>query len=66
MVRDFTGSVIVFVALLSTTFVGRAIKYHHWTGILFVILGLAVVGLSDFSSNKSRDTNSVITGESPL
>ena len=56
-----TGSVIVFVALLSTSFVGRVIERHHIYGILLIVLGLVVVGASDLSGN-SGDKNSIITG----
>lgn len=47
----------MFVALLSTAFVGRRIEKHHWAGILFVVIGLAVVGFSDYSE-KSKDHSS--------
>ncbi|XKL66574.1 hypothetical protein PGB90_009994 [Kerria lacca] len=58
------GSVIVFVALLSQNFIGRTIKIHQWGGILFIILGLVVVGWSDFKfKEKSVDTNTIITGD---
>lgn len=58
------GSVIVFVALLSSSFVGRETKAHQWYGILIIIVGLATVGLADVSSTKdSRDNNSLITGD---
>lgn len=57
------GSVIVFVAILSSVFVGRNITRKHGSGITFIILGLITVGLSDLSSKDERDTNSVITGD---
>lgn len=59
------GSVIVFVALLSTAFLDRKVRGIEWTGIFFVISGLAVVGVSDFMSGTSddhKDTNSIISG----
>lgn len=60
----YAGSVIVFVALLSTSFVGRTINRNHWCGIGFIILGLVIVGWSDMSSTSSdKDTNSIITGK---
>ncbi|XP_067945965.1 solute carrier family 35 member F6-like isoform X1 [Watersipora subatra] len=61
------GAVIVFTALLSVTFLGRSISKQMWLGILFVILGLVVVGLADFfqpkDPNDVTDTNLVITGD---
>lgn len=59
-----TGSLIIFVALLSVGFLQRRINSREWTGILFVIMGLAIVGLSDFYLNsKSVSVNNVITGQ---
>ncbi|KAL3271119.1 hypothetical protein HHI36_021614 [Cryptolaemus montrouzieri] len=64
----FRGSVIIFVGLLSVGFLERVLKKREWTGIVFVILGLAIVGASDFKSNdgsdgESHDRNDVITGD---
>lgn len=60
----FTGSLIVFVAMLSVGFLHRKINSREWTGIFFVIIGLAVVGLSDFYLNQSSTSvNNVITGK---
>ena len=60
-----TGAVIVFTGLLSVGFLGRRLRYFHWLGIAFVLIGLVVVGLSDFisSSETNQDLNGVITGE---
>lgn len=59
-----TGSVIVFVALLSMAFLDKKLKCVEWFGILLVISGLTVVGMSDFTSGgtSQKDTNSIITG----
>lgn len=61
------GSVIIFVALLSVAFLERKISVKQWIGMLHVIVGLAVVGLSDFllksSSAESKDTNGILTGD---
>lgn len=62
----FRGSVIVFVGLLSVAFLNRTLGKREWTGIIFVILGLAVVGVADFSSNDSDENhtkNDIITGD---
>lgn len=60
------GSVIVFVGLLSVAFLNRTLGKREWTGIIFVILGLAVVGVADFSSNDNDENhtkNDIITGD---
>lgn len=50
----FSGSVIVFVGMLSEAFLERALKKKEWFGIISVVIGLAIVGVSDFVS---KDTN---------
>lgn len=59
------GAVIIFTALLSVAFLGRTIKAQMWVGIVGVILGLGVVGLTDILTNNSAksDTNAVIAGD---
>ncbi|XP_058821492.1 solute carrier family 35 member F6 [Topomyia yanbarensis] len=61
------GSVIIFVGVLSVAFLNRTLVSREWTGILFIILGLAVVGVSDFVSNDGDNStysrNNVITGD---
>nr|CAI5818775.1 unnamed protein product [Callosobruchus analis] len=63
----FRGSVIVFVGLLSVAFLGRVMIKRQWTGIFFIILGLALVGVADFfskdSSSDNHSRNDVITGD---
>lgn len=47
-------------------FLERTLKRREWTGILFVIIGLAVVGAADFmTSNDSErySRNNIITGD---
>lgn len=59
------GAVIIFTALLSVAFLGRTIRAQMWIGIVGVILGLAVVGLSDilFNTDKNKDTNGIVAGD---
>lgn len=45
------GSVIVFVALLSTIFLKRKIETRMWIGILIIICGLILVGLADVNAS---------------
>lgn len=59
------GSVIIFVALLSVAFLNRTILPREWFAIVLIMMGLTVVGVSDFASpgNETKDVNSVITGD---
>lgn len=61
------GSVIIFVGVLSVAFLNRNLVSREWTGILFIIIGLATVGLSDIISDDgasaSYSRNNVITGD---
>lgn len=59
------GSVIIFVALLSVGFLQRRLVSREWTGIVSVIIGLAIVGAADFftSSDHSQSRNNIITGD---
>ncbi|XP_057656732.1 solute carrier family 35 member F6 [Diorhabda carinulata] len=62
----FRGSVIVFVGLLSTAFLQRVLTKKQWSGIVLIIIGLALVGAADFiykDTNSSHGTNDVITGD---
>lgn len=61
-----SGSVIVFVGIFSVAFLERKLKSREWVGILFVIIGLGVVGASDFISNDGgpeHTRNNIITGD---
>lgn len=60
------GALIVFTGLLSVAFLGRRLKIYEWLGILLVICGLVIVGLSNIISGKdSHDhaLNKIITGD---
>ncbi|EFX81958.1 solute carrier family 35 member F6-like [Daphnia pulex] len=60
------GAVIIFTGLLSTAFLGRLLKAREWLGMLTVIMGLSVVGASDFifgSGSSNNSINSIITGD---
>ncbi|KAM6954558.1 solute carrier family 35 member F6 [Aplochiton taeniatus] len=60
------GAVIIFTGLLSVAFLGRRLMPSQWFGILLTILGLVVVGLSDFFSGHHDDEHKlseVITGD---
>ncbi|XP_036144584.1 solute carrier family 35 member F6 isoform X2 [Monomorium pharaonis] len=59
------GSVIVFTGMLSIGFLNKKLGIREWTGIGFVIIGLAFVGISDILTMENSDisANSVITGD---
>lgn len=61
------GSVIVFVGLLSVGFLHRVLSKREWSGIFFVIVGLAIVGVADFvgsdNSDDNHGKNDILTGE---
>ncbi|XP_019637627.1 PREDICTED: solute carrier family 35 member F6-like [Branchiostoma belcheri] len=61
------GAVIIFTGLLSVAFLGRKLKMHHWVGIFFVLIGLILVGVSDFifksPDSNGLGSNGVITGD---
>jgi len=58
------GALIIFTGLLSVAFLGRKLKLYEWGGILFVIFGLTIVGVSDMLGDSSqKDKNSMITGD---
>ncbi|OXA56921.1 hypothetical protein Fcan01_08041 [Folsomia candida] len=60
------GAVIIFTGLLSVAFLHRVLESIKWLGISFIILGLTVVGTSDFifkSNDDSRGRNNIITGD---
>ncbi|XP_021184844.2 solute carrier family 35 member F6 [Helicoverpa armigera] len=62
----FRGSIIIFVAVLSMTFLDRRIIRREWVGIVSVIIGLVVVGVTDAlyqSPGESKGRNSLITGD---
>ena len=55
----------MFTALLSVAFLGRTIHKYMWLGILLIILGLALVGVSDVLFNGEGGEypkNNIITG----
>ncbi|KAI4491113.1 hypothetical protein M0802_010423 [Mischocyttarus mexicanus] len=59
------GAVIVFTGILSIGFLNRTFGGREWTGIVFVIIGLALVGISDMMIRKDDDVslNSILTGD---
>jgi len=42
------GAIIIFSAILSAIFLRKKLLLHHWVGIIIVVAGLFLVGLSGF------------------
>ncbi|XP_026472161.1 solute carrier family 35 member F6-like isoform X1 [Ctenocephalides felis] len=61
----FRGSVIIFVSILSVAFLNRVLKIREWIGIWLVIMGLTVVGATDFffTNTSTYSKNAVLTGD---
>ena len=59
------GAVIVFTGILSVAFLEKKLGVQKWSGIGLVIVGLLIIGLTDFITmkNQNHGTNSVITGD---
>ncbi|CAJ0585611.1 unnamed protein product, partial [Mesorhabditis spiculigera] len=58
------GAVIIFTGLLSVGILGHRFQPFKWVGMLFVTLGLVVVGVTDimYDDSTTDDTNAIITG----
>lgn len=61
------GALIIFTGLLSVAFLNRRLKPYEWFGILFVMIGLLIVGASDViftpKDTSNKGPNSLITGD---
>lgn len=59
------GAVIVFTAILSMSFLNKKLGSREWIGIGMIIIGLALVGLSDIITiqNSNVSSNSILTGD---
>lgn len=57
------GAVIIFTGLLSKIFLRRRLQAFRWVGILFVMAGLAVVGMCDifYPANDDGGHNQTVT-----
>lgn len=63
--KNILGSVIIFVSILSVAFLNRVLKIREWIGIWLVIMGLTVVGATDFffTNTSTYSKNAVLTGD---
>lgn len=61
----FRGAVIIFVALLSVTFLERRLVAREWGGIFIIVIGLAMVGVADMmaTGTSGHSKNDIITGD---
>ncbi len=58
------GSVIIFTGLLSVAFLGTRLKIHHWVGMIFVLIGLVLVGVGDaVYSQQSGSSHYALAGD---
>jgi len=51
------GSVVIFTGILSVIFLKKKLYLYHWLGMVFVLAGLALVGLASVVSPVKDDTN---------
>lgn len=66
LMSSLLGAVIIFTALLSVAFLGSTIRKVMWTGIFIILVGLALVGVSDIifgNTGAQTDTNGIIAGK---
>lgn len=58
------GASVIFTAILSMGFLDKKLGRREWSGIVMVILGLALVGVSDaITEDKDISRNSILTGD---
>ncbi|CDW56819.1 transmembrane protein C2orf18 [Trichuris trichiura] len=61
------GATIIFTGIFSVAFLGMTLKLYKWLGMLLVLCGLVIVGLSDLlfadSSGDSADPKRMISGD---
>jgi len=59
------GSVVIFTGLLSVVLLGRKLQPYHWGGMLLVLGGLVLVGLSGFldKSGGSASASNPLLGD---
>ncbi|XP_026671702.1 solute carrier family 35 member F6 [Ceratina calcarata] len=58
------GASVIFTAILSMGFLNKKLGRREWSGIVMVILGLALVGVSDaITEDKDISRNSILTGD---
>ena len=51
------GTVVFFTSMLSIIFLKRRLHRHHWSSLLFIVGGVAIVGVAAFQSNEASSPN---------
>lgn len=57
------GSVVIFTGILSVLFLGRKLYAFHWLGMLLILVGLLVVGLSSLGGDDDANAPNPILGD---
>ena len=53
------GTIVLVTSISGVLFLGRKYYRHHWTGVTFVVIGVATVGVASLTMAKSDDTKPV-------
>ena len=58
----FTGSIMIFVGILSVIFLKKKMEWFHWTGMAVVFAGILLVGGADFmkTDDEGFDSKAII------
>ena len=59
------GSVVLFTGIFSIIFLGRKLYCYHWTGMLLVLIGAAVVGVASvlYPDENSKSASNPLLGD---
>lgn len=60
------GALIIFTGVLSILFLKRKLKLFQWAGMILVMIGLIIVGLSDYfthSDSNKQDIHKTLIGD---
>ena len=59
------GSVVLFTGIFSVIFLGRKLYCFHWTGMLLVLIGAAVVGVASvlYPDANSQSASNPLLGD---
>lgn len=60
------GVIVIITAILSVLFLGKKQYIHHWSSLLSIIAGVAIVGLVGVKMSQSESSDSESTPTSAL